>query len=135
MNFINIPRMVTNNELYSKPYVLVSITDKPEIIEHEFRNCKGIVRMSFHDLEEPIPGYSYTLFDSNMAKQIVNFVKEHKDKDYIFIHCEAGISRSAGIAAALNKFYNGKDKRYFDKYCPNMLCYNLIMNELKENIS
>lgn len=67
------------------------------------------------------------------AQMIKSFVGRHKDK-LIIVHCDGGISRSAGIAAALLKFYNGDDSEIFDngRYRPNMLCYRTMLNVLEE---
>lgn len=66
------------------------------------------------------------------AVQIETFVERHKDK-MIIVHCDAGVSRSAGIAAALLKHYNGDDSEIFDnpRYVPNMLCYRTMLNVLE----
>lgn len=63
---------------------------------------------------------------------IMMFVERHKDK-LIIVHCDAGVSRSAGIAAALMKHYNGDDSEIFDnpRYVPNMLCYRTMLNVLE----
>lgn len=66
---------------------------------------------------------------------IANFLQKHLDAndiDMLLIHCEAGQSRSAGIAAAISKCLIGTDEEYFasSKYTPNMLCYRTVMNEL-----
>ena len=67
------------------------------------------------------------------AEKIKQFVEAHKE-DSIIVHCDAGVSRSAGIAAALMKFYNGDDTPIFDnpRYCPNMLCYRTMLNTMME---
>lgn len=68
------------------------------------------------------------------AVRIMTFVERHRDK-LIIVHCDGGVSRSAGVAAALMKFYNGDDTPIFDnpRYCPNMLCYRLMLNVLTGN--
>lgn len=69
------------------------------------------------------------LFDENRAEQILQFVNKYKNEvDLIVVHCEAGISRSAGVASALSLIYNGTDEYYFKHYLPNTLVYRLILN-------
>ena len=69
------------------------------------------------------------LFDESYANKILEFVSTYAlDVDLIVVHCEAGISRSAGCAAALSLIYNKEDQYYFDNYLPNMLVYRKIIN-------
>ena len=68
------------------------------------------------------------LMSSDEAKAIVDFVERNKDK-YIIVHCDAGISRSSAVAAAILKYYTGDDSRIFDsrRYSPNMWCYRKVL--------
>ena len=69
------------------------------------------------------------LFNKELAKQILDFVHHYAlEVNLIVVHCEAGISRSAGVASALSLIYNGEDQYYFDNYLPNMLVYRKIIN-------
>lgn len=66
------------------------------------------------------------------AKRFADAVKCNKDKvGHIFVHCDAGISRSAGVAAATMKYLNGDDWPIWNSYMysPNTRCYRLMMNE------
>ncbi|HUU39352.1 MAG TPA: hypothetical protein VMW42_00275 [Desulfatiglandales bacterium] len=72
---------------------------------------------------------NFVFFNREMAKQIVEFVRSFADLELIVCQCEAGISRSAGIAAALAKCINGDDTYYFKHFLPNTLVYSLIMKE------
>ena len=62
--------------------------------------------------------------------QFVRMMEGHVDK--LIVHCDAGQSRSAGVAAAFLKYYTGSDMAIFNnrKYTPNMRCYTLVLNEL-----
>ena len=67
------------------------------------------------------------------AKQIATFVKKHYGNvEQIIVHCEAGISRSAGVAAAILKYFTNDDSQIFDsyKYRPNTLCYRNVLEAL-----
>lgn len=67
------------------------------------------------------------------AKDIISFVKLYFGRvDYFIIHCEAGQSRSAGVAAALSRWIEGEDWEYFldPKYTPNSHCYQTIMEAI-----
>lgn len=55
--------------------------------------------------------------------------------EQIIVHCEAGVSRSAGVAAALLK-YAGEDQNQIlknPKYRSNMTCYRMVLNCLHES--
>lgn len=50
----------------------------------------------------------------------------------IIVHCGAGVSRSAGVAGAILKYFNNDDAPIFNnpKYYPNMLCYRMVLEQL-----
>ena len=69
------------------------------------------------------------------AVKVVDFVNMWKDRvGCIVIHCEAGISRSAGVCSALMVWLNGNDMEIYNNhyYHPNRLCRSLILEELIE---
>ena len=75
-------------------------------------------------------GMDLRLFGNKDAEKILNFVNEYIEKiDLIAVNCEAGISRSSGISAALSLIFNGKgtDEYYFKNYLPNTLVYRKIL--------
>ena len=115
----------TMSEVTKEPHIWISITDpKSEraVVPHN-KNCKGILRLRFHDvdLKRAIEYYTpdvmqelldsgYVFFDKDHAQKIIDFVSQHKDDvELICVHCEAGISRSAGIAAAVGLWLNERD--------------------------
>ena len=70
------------------------------------------------------------LFTEMHAEQILDFVEKMKPSiDVLICHCRAGISRSAGISAALSFIYDGSDKQVFNnkRFMPNMLVYRTIL--------
>jgi len=71
------------------------------------------------------------IFKEETANLILSFydlvVKE--GAEVMMVHCEAGVSRSPGVAAALSKIHLGEDQEFFDNYTPNMLVYRKILNE------
>lgn len=79
-----------------------------------------------HCIQEP------RLFSPTDAQAVVAFVRTHHVCGIrrVLIHCDAGISRSAGMAAALAKFYTGDDFWFFKHKRPNMLVYRLMMEAL-----
>ena len=128
------------------PHIIISITDPDQELADLCYNpfCVRILRLQFYDIDidrlkrntkysdswlEPYEG---GLFTETQAEQIIDFVETYKDKiEFILIHCEIGISRSAGVAAALSKIYLGEDSSYFKRsfrFVPNMLVYRSILN-------
>lgn len=64
------------------------------------------------------------------ARRIHDFVETlPKEVELLIVHCSAGISRSAGVAAALLMARTGSDRQIFDsgQYCPNMYVYYSVL--------
>ena len=67
------------------------------------------------------------------AEKVAEFIKEiGKNYDVLVVHCDAGISRSSGVAAAIMKYLYNNDAKIFDSpmYQPNMRCYRLVLDAL-----
>lgn len=128
-----------------RPYAIISITD-PTSDSATFKPneyCRGVLFLKFYDIDFTDPektddqvavmrDYGHGLFKDDQAKQIVDFVEEIKDKVKIIIcNCDAGISRSSAVAAAIQKYLTGSDKEIFndDRYLPNMYVYRKLLNE------
>ena len=93
-----------------------------------------ILRLQFDDIDRPVG--THTLFTIKDAKKVLEFIQKHIGSvDFFLVHCHAGISRSAGVAAALSKIYNKDDSHIFTcgKYLPNMFVYKTILNEYFSN--
>jgi len=88
---------------------------------------KAILRIRFDDIDDAVHGYM--LFNEAHAKTIYEFVsKFYSSKDgMFFIQCEAGISRSAGVAVALADHVLYKD---YAGYYPlfNRHIYRILSN-------
>lgn len=66
---------------------------------------------------------SLVAFDIAMADQIIDFAMKHKDTaKRLYVHCHAGISRSAAVAMVLGKFL---DLPVYSKNTPLSDRYNL----------
>ena len=90
------------------------------------KNRFGQIFLQFHDLDH-LPevdkiclGVSkpYNLFTDKMAEDILKIASMSDDIETIIVNCEAGISRSAGVVAALANIINEDDSRFFKKYLP-----------------
>lgn len=96
----------------------------PYLSMNRENNVKFILSLSFDDLDiEDDPRLAMTIED---GKKVANFVNQHYDEvDTIIVHCDGGISRSAGVAAAIMRVKEGDDWPLFDSRIkhPNMTCY------------
>lgn len=89
-----------------------------------------ICRVEFFDIDNHYP-ISTGRMTMDHAEIIADTIERNLDKK-IIVHCDAGQSRSAGIAAAISKYYNGTDEEFFsnEKMVPNMWCYRLMLTQL-----
>lgn len=82
--------------------------------------------------------YAFTreLMTDKDAKLITEFADKYKDI-LLIVHCDEGVSRSAGIAAAILRHYTGDDAQIFDNvfsYNPNMWCYFKVLKAFGDEI-
>lgn len=72
-------------------------------------------------------------FDKDIAAQILRFIDIWKSHvDCILVHCDAGISRSAAVCAALKRYLGEDDWDIFrdPRYDPNALVYHTMMEQI-----
>ena len=103
---------------YPVPWAVISITDA-DAPDARIRtaNCVGLLRLKFDDIRTPSP--YFVAFTSQDARRILAFAADVWDKaDVLLVHCEAGISRSAGVAAALSRIYFGENAKFFAASVP-----------------
>ena len=106
-------------------------TEKCNIVCTEDNNIKDVLFLNFDDIDF---NHYYAIQETD-AFRIAEFVNRWKnDVRKLVVHCGAGISRSAGVAAAIMKHLYGYDWAIFDnpKYNPNMRCYRLTLNALED---
>ena len=126
-------------------YIMISITSpySPEAKIKVKNSLLAILRLSFHDWDakdkelieqkDTLESKRMIYFNREMAREILLFVMCYiKNINLIVVHCEAGISRSAGVAGAIAKCFCGDDNYYFKHYLPNMLVYDTIIKEWNE---
>lgn len=119
----------------TKNSILISISDKKESSPIEFLfltknnlHIQDVALLHFDDEEAPHEN-AMKLED---AYRIIHFVNDNINKniDEIIVHCGAGISRSAGVAAGLMKILTANDDAIFNnpRFCPNATCYKLMLS-------
>jgi len=95
-----------------------------------------VLYLSFHDIgmrdETGLP------MNEADAQKVVEFVKRCQELkvEELWVHCDGGISRSSGVAAAILKSLTGDDSAIYNnpRYCPNTICYNLVLNEFMKEV-
>lgn len=112
--------------------VIISIdTDGVHNVFNRNNNIKDVMFCTFDDIE-----YGNMAITEKQAHEISEFVKRWINVvDNVIVHCDAGISRSAGIGAAIMKWSTGDDTAIFNnrRFTPNMRCYRFIINSLMED--
>ena len=114
------------------PHVIISITSSPDDVARLRLNkmYRGVLRLSFPDAEVPSDLYvEATLFSPEHARKVWTFVQEHLPEiQRIIVHCDAGVSRSPVVAAALARVLNDDDTEFFGgRYRPNMRVYRTLL--------
>ena len=109
---------------------IISITDHilPFNTFANARWIKSVLKLKFDDVTEG-SSFGFCITDEDAAA-ILAFVLNVKDTvQRLIVHCEAGVSRSAGVAAAIMKVLYGDDMPIFNntQYCPNMTCYKKVL--------
>ena len=140
---------------HEKSSIIISIQnsyDLPEkFLPSPNNNIKEVLYLTFDDIDSlngltikkdegmVIDNYNqvYAIISDEDAQKIVDFVKKYQNTiDRIIVHCEAGISRSSGVCAAIMKFLEDDDSEIFNNpsYSPNMRCYRTVLNKFWESI-
>ena len=127
---------------HANPTIMISVSDPrmfyrsiPFITQEN--GIREILPLSFADADHPgTDVYRHAVSTDDLiqdedAEQIAALLCRHPRLPVI-VHCDAGISRSAGIGAAILKYYNRDDSPVFDNpiFHPNMLCYRKTLEAL-----
>jgi len=116
------------------PCIIVSIdTDGVHNKFDRNQSIKAIKYFTFDDVETGNGAITH-----GIANDIAAFVRSWIDRvDTVVVHCDAGVSRSAGVGAAIMKWANNDDSPIFDngKFCPNMRCFRFMLNALMCDVS
>ncbi len=120
------------------PHVVVSINcpgeDPAKFQANEL--TLGRVNVFFWDLDKvPSEGMGKDVPEEHLcqptdAQAIVDLIDAHPTAERVVVHCTAGKSRSAAVAAALMKAIEGDDGPIFNnpRYKPNMRVYRMVLN-------
>ena len=126
------------NSLKGIPHAFISIKTPSDDTNPMIPICPGstldILRLAFDDVDpKQYPeGFQFrsgvTPFNDTMASEVWDFIDNLPDDCTVYVHCDAGLSRSPGLAAGLSKILNNDDAGYFENAYPNMLVYRTIIN-------
>lgn len=75
-----------------------------------------VLKLEFHDCDADgrgldgrihhVPLEQRVFFNESFAVQILRFLREHEtEHEHVYVHCEGGISRSAGVAKFIAQIY------------------------------
>lgn len=119
---------LAESTVHNVPYAVISITNSlqhnnPKIPKNP--NRKGVLKLEFADVEEG--KYAFT---DEQADQVVKFVEEQMKNEIkiLVLHCTMGMSRSAGVGAAISKALNDQDELFYRYYRPNSICFRKTLD-------
>jgi predicted protein tyrosine phosphatase len=128
MKFLIMSKDKVSKFAYPHRYAVIGVVSHDDVHPELQEGYVDALRLNFYDIDFKIDVYpGITDVD---ADRIIEFVENNKNLvDLFVVHCNAGISRSSGIAAALSFIYNGDDAWVFSdhRYMPNMLVYRKIL--------
>ena len=137
LNRVNAEKLSYND--FSSDKVIISIKtpeDEQAVFNAENDSIKDILYLSFYDVSTETQDIfkGYPAMTDEDALKIKEFVLKWKDKvDTIIVHCDAGVSRSAGVAAGILDGLDIDSSQIFDnnRYLPNSLCYRKTLNAFR----
>jgi predicted protein tyrosine phosphatase len=132
--FVAVSRATAESFIGDRPYVCISIGDPgqkfPAFLPDPLR--VEILRLEVSDFDIPAPEYpDARIFSPNDAKAVLDFANKYIPEPGAFlIHCEAGVSRSRGVALALALIYDCViPEEHLQKGFPNALVVYQILEE------
>ncbi len=142
MKFTVLPRVAAERSNNSNvPHIIISIYTPGDVPARPITNSytQEVLSLCFDDLPTYIPdwkGRELVYFNRELSIQILDFVDKYRDLvKEVIIHCDAGISRSAGVAVALCRYLGESDSKYFgnrSRFFPNCLVYTTIAQVVRE---
>lgn len=122
-------RSLYNAELFrcDRLWAAISITTEGDFPTLSDVNREGLLQLMFADTADPDRTDSFT---ASQAAELLDFVEQVWDRaEVLLIHCEAGMSRSPGVAAAaLSRIYYGDDGPWGGYDFPNSLVYQRLVD-------
>lgn len=124
-------------EKHAEPQVVVQITQVAHtpafIMPYKYNGIKDKLELAFNDTLDIDKDNLYMNMQLNHAYYIKQFVEKHlDDADVLIIAQDKTKDRAEGIIKALAEYYDQdiSDIENNPRYCPNRLCYELMMQAL-----
>lgn len=122
--------MSRNGVANGSRWALVSISDSrqvaPDIDMHMPHSPEAVLFLHFDDVEANEKATGLVPMSADDARKVAGFVRHlPPEVTNLVVHCGAGVSRSAGVAAAISLALLGSDRAFFQDggKCPNITCY------------
>lgn len=93
-----------------------------------------VLRVAFYDVSDHDPS-GLPAITTLQARDIARFILTHAGPDTDFIvHCDSGVSRSAGVARAIQEYYGLPDECIDScrDIQPNYIVYRAVLDQLYE---
>lgn len=132
INITVLPKGRAQEFTCDQPWAAISVsTDPSSFAKLSAENRLGLLQVSFWDIDQKNQHNGVNVeFTTEQAKDILTFVQDMLPSiDSLLVHCEAGMSRSPAIAAAISNILWGSnaDQVYFKKYTPNFFVYRKLL--------
>jgi len=134
-------RVLSKNKLIdyeskiSYPHIIISIRDTgmKKLLFSKNKNRISVLHLAFDDVDTDFYLSGSVFMSEEQAENIINFVRSFDHINDIIVQCKAGISRSAAVAMAISRYYNGNEGIFKDNpYNPNPYVYNLVLEEFRK---
>ena len=89
-------------------------------------NREALLQLAFADITTPQEGYN--LFHDDQAHDILDFITTYWDEiETLLVHCDAGISRSSAVAAAIARLKLNDESEFLESpFEPNPKVYRIL---------
>lgn len=127
-----LPREEACRRVIKEPHIVISIRD-PEwepakLPANELR--RQTLWLAFHDVQLPTHGMQHMSEEDGL--KIVQTVLKHREVSLVVVNCNAGFSRSPGVAAGLSVWLNEDDRFFSRHYRPNAWCKLMVLKAVNQ---
>ena len=123
-------RWHAENSVQDRPYDHISITGRNmwECALPPDENRKSLLRLEFDDVLLESKGAEH-----EHIRATLKFFAERDPRNLLVVNCDAGMSRSAAVAAALTTIAGFDSYEFFRQFRPNPAVYAMLLKVYNEN--